>query len=165
MSEMAVKVGKVLIDAEERRAFEIISLREKADAGKKPDDYVEAAARCIAKSMMNIVTDRVDELAILYGIPDMPHAIELELNERSQKIGDGVFRCWYDFSWNDKTYETTKEIFNMAERFGYIYEYASTYFADELVEATVKSLSEILGEPTENKTRFCKKHTWRYEVE
>jgi hypothetical protein len=165
MNDCAVKVGKVLVDAEERRAFEVISLREKADAGKKPDDYVEAAARCIAKSMVNIITNRVDEISISRGIADVPHAIELEFGKRYEKIGDNVYKCWYDFSWNDKTWEMEKETFNMEDRFGFIYEYASTYFSEELVDATVKCLSDILGEPVENKTRFYKTHTWSYEVE
>lgn len=165
MNDIAVKVGKVQIDAEERRAFEIISLREKADSGKKPDEYVEAAARCVAKSIINIVTDCVDEMAIAKGMSDMPHAIELEFGKRYEKIGDNVYKCWYDFSWSDKTCEMTKETFSMEERFGFIYEYASTYFSEELVEATVKCLSDILGEPLENKNRFYKTHIWSYEVE
>lgn len=165
MNKTALSVGKVLISAEERRAFEIISLREKADEYKKPNDYVEAAASCVAKSIINIVTDRVDEVAIMDGTTNIPHAVELEFTQRYQKIGDNVYRCWFEFAWTDKTSDTTKEIFKMRDRFGFVYEFAATYYSKELIEATVNSLSEILGEPLENKAQSYNTYTWYYEVE
>lgn len=163
MKEM-VTIGKVAATEQERLAFEIINLREKAEQGKKPDDYLHAAATCTAKSIVNIITDDVDEYCVECGCTDKPTEVKLRLIRHEECIGDNIYRCWYDVVWQTEDGGIPKTVIDLKTRFGHIFEYASTYFSEDLVDEVVKALSAILGESEEEKTKSAKMHLWKYKV-
>lgn len=163
MKEM-VTIGKVVATEQERLAFEIINLREKAEQGKKPDDYLQDAARCTAKAIVNIITDDVDEYCIECGHTDQETEIKLRFIRHEECVGDNIYRCWYDVVWQTQDGAIPKTVIDLKTRFGHIFEYASTYFSEDLVAAVVTSLSDILGESEEEKTKSAKMHLWKYKV-
>ena len=159
-----VTIGKVATTEQERLAFEIINLREKAEQGKKPDDYLQDAASCTAKSIVNIITDDVDEYCVECGCTDQETEIKLRLIRHEECVGDNIYRCWYDVVWQTEDGAIPKTVIDLKTRFGHIFEYASTYFSEDLVAAVVNALSGILGEAEEEKTKSAKIHQWKYVV-
>ena len=165
MTEKMVRIGKVVITEQERLAFEIINLRTKAEEGKKTEDYIQDAARCIAKSILNIIIDDVDEYTVACEVKDEIVQVNARLIRHEENIGDNVYKCWYDVLWDYANTDLPGTAMDMKCQFGYVLEYAATYFSEELVEEVVKSMSDILGEPELEKTKSEKSHLWKFEVE
>ena len=163
MKEM-VTIGKVAATEQERLAFEIINLREKAEQGKKPDDYLKDAATCTAKAIINIIVDDVDEYCVECGCTDQETEIKLRLIRHEECVGDNIYRCWYDVVWQTADGAIPKTVIDLKTRFGHIFEYASTYFSEDLVQEVVQAISGILGESEEEKTKSAKMHLWKYKV-
>ncbi len=164
MKEM-VTIGKVAVSEPERVAFEIVNLREKAEDGQKPDDYLSDAARCTAKVILNIITDDVDEYSVICDTLDKKYKVRLKLVRHEECVGDNIYKCWYDVIWTTADGEIPETVIDLKTRFGYIFEFASTYFSEDLVKCVVEAMTEILGESEEERTKSEKSYLWEYEID
>lgn len=155
MKKRKVELDRPVVRRRELFAYEVISQQRSPEADRTFDDYILGCAIYIAKQVVKILIDSIDEAKCVCNLPNNRACVlKFSLQEKRDENGGPII------TWKAIGCSSIKDEINIAEVYGYCFSGSLVYFYDEWVEYLIDSFNSLLGYSSTEFYEDIDKHEW-----